>query len=437
MAGADALLWTIDRDPVLRSTIVAVLVLDGAPPPADVRDLFTGLVGVVPRLRWRGERSPWHAGPRWRSDDRFDLDQHLQHVALPAPGSLQGVLALAQAMAGQAFDRELPLWEAVLVDGLERDRAALVVKVHHAVVDGIGGLSALLRVTEAEPAASAGTDERTEATSPPLPVRLGTAMARVASHPAASTTRLLHDLVTAGRLVAPAPFPRSPIIRGRGVLRRFGHIDVAMADLQRTAASLDSTVNDVFVAGVLGGLERYHELHGRPVEMLRGLIPVSIRRRGDPVGTNRFVPVRFLLPASIADPGRRVRRVHEILGSPVHDPALRVSDALATLLSRLPPALATAAFGSMLKGGDFVATNVPGPRGDVRVAGSRLERIYAYSPPAGAALNVSLVSVGRWACLGVNVDTAAVPDDSLLLETMRVSFSELTRPAHPARAPRR
>lgn len=434
MAGADALLWTIDRDPVLRSTIVAVLVLEDAPSQADVRDLFTDLAAVVPRLHWRGERpSVGLGGPRWRTDDRFDLDQHLHRVAAPAPGSLDDVLALGQAMAGQAFDRELPLWEALLVEGLEHGRAALVVKVHHAVVDGIGGLSALLRVTEAQPVPPAAAET---VPSRPLAVRVGAALARIGADPGAVAGQLLHDLATAGRLLAPAPFPRSPLVRGRGVMRHFGVLDLALADLRRTAEALDGTVNDVFVAGVLGGLERYHELHGRPVAELRGLIPVSIRRRDDPVGTNRFVPVRFLLPSSIADPRRRVQRVHEILGSPVHDPALRVSDALATLLSRLPPAVATAAFGSMLKGSDFVATNVPGPRGEVRVAGVRLERIYAFSPPAGAALNVSLVSVGRWACLGVNVDTAAVPDDSLLLETLRASFAELTRFAHPARTPR-
>jgi hypothetical protein len=89
----------------------------------------------------------------------------------------------------------------------------------------------------------------------------------------------------------------------------------------------------------------------------------------------------------------------------------------------------------MLKGTDFVATNVPGPRGELQVAGARLERIYAFSPPAGAGVNVSLVSVGRHACLGVNMDTAAVPDDSLLLECFRAAFGELVRLGRPAPAP--
>lgn len=447
MGGADALLWTIDRDPVLRSTIVAVLLLDTDPAPEELRRLFGDLLDVVPRLRWRGAAPVLPGGrARWTVDDRFDLDQHLQRVVAPSPGSLGQVLQLAQAMAGRAFDRELPLWEALVVEGLEHGRAAIVLKIHHALVDGIGGLAALLAVTEG---AAAGHDGRAhhpsgtarpaepeadEALSGTLPVRWLSAAAKLAADPRRAVEGAAHDLVTAARLVAPAPFPRSPLARGRGVLRRFGVFDVQLADLHHTGELLRATLNDVFVAAVLGGLERYHELHGKPVEELRGLIPVSIRRAGDPIGTNRFVPARFLLPAGTADPRARVRRVHAVLGVPVHDPALRVSDTLAALLSRLPPALATAAFGSMLKGSDFVATNVPGPSAEVHVAGARLERIYAFSPPAGAALNVSLVSVGRRACVGVNVDVAAVPDDTLLLECLRASFDELVRLGRPAPA---
>jgi hypothetical protein len=88
----------------------------------------------------------------------------------------------------------------------------------------------------------------------------------------------------------------------------------------------------------------------------------------------------------------------------------------------------------MLKGGDFVATNVPGPRSTVHLAGARLEHLYAFSPPAGAALNVSLVTVGRRACMGINIDTAAVPDHSMLLDCIETSVAELARLGRPTRA---
>ncbi len=446
MAGADALLWTIDRDPVLRSTIVAVLVLDHAPAPEEMRHLFTGLVEVIPRLHWRGVRPGLVGIPHWTHDEGFDLDQHIHRMAAPAPGTLDTVLDLAQAMAGQAFDRALPLWEALCVEGLEHARAALVVKVHHAVVDGIGGLAALLAVTEgrapstgdgSRPGLNAGSQR--SASPPPgaLARRWAGAAARLGLRPRAAVAELLHDAATIGRLLAPAPVPRSPLLRGRGILRRFGVHDVSLPDLRRAGEALGGTVNDVFVAGVLGGLERYHELHGQPVEELRGLIPVSIRRGGDPIGKNRFVPVRFVFPAAVTDPGARLRKGHEVLSAPVHDPALRLSDAVAAVLARMPAELATAAFGSMLKGNDFVATNVPGPRSEVLVGGARLQRVYAFSPPTGAALNVSLVSLGRHACLGVNVDTAAVPDPALLLECLRAAFDEMARLGRPVRTPNR
>ena len=444
MGGADALLWTIDRDPVLRSTIVAVLLLDRAPAPDDLRALFTDLVSVVPRLRCRGMSPPLGVGvARWSVDERFDLDQHVHRVAAAAPATLGTVLALAQSMAGQAFDRQLPAWEALLVEGLELGRAALVVKVHHAVVDGIGGLSALLSVTGPDGHADDGrarhpsTEPHEDVAAPvgPSPLRDVSVVAQRARHPWAAVATLAHDLSMAGRLLAPAPLPRSPLVRGRGILRRFGAFDVPLSGLRHTATVQGTSLNDVFVAAVLGGLERYHGLHGKPVAQLRGLIPVSIRRAGDPIGTNRFVPARFLLPSAVTDPATRLRLVHDALGAPVHDPALRVADVLAEVLCRLPAPLATAAFGSMLKGTDFVATNVPGPRAEVEVAGARLERIYAFSPPAGAGVNVSLVSVGRHACLGVNVDTAAVPDDTLLLECLRAAFGELVRLGRPTPAP--
>ena len=444
MKGEDALLWTIDRDPVLRSTIVAVLVLDRSPAAEDVRSFFDELVAVVPRLHWRGRRPSVGFGiPGWTADPRFDLDQHVNRVTAPAPGSLRTVLLLAQAMGSTAFDRELPLWEALVVDGLEGGHAAIVVKVHHAVVDGIGGLSALLEVAQRRETtrpthdghrAGTGRDHAPAPGAGSAARRLLGSAARLATRPWDHATGLWHDLATVGRLVAPAPTPRSPLARGRGVLRHFAVLDLSLADLRRSAEQLGGTVNDVFVAGVLGGLERYHELHGAPVEELRGLIPVSIRAPGDVVGTNRFVPMRFLLPTALPDPAARVRRVHEILGQPVHDPALHLSDAVAAVLSRLPPAMSTALFGSLLKGGDFVATNVPGPPFAVWAAGAHVERIYAFSPPAGAACNVSLVTLGRRACLGINIDIAAIPDDTMLVDCMRAAFRELTHIGRAERA---
>lgn len=447
MAGADALLWTIDRDPILRSTIVAVLVLDHSPPQDEVVKLFEALRVAVPRIAWRGTRPAFGLGrARWIPDPEFDLGQHLRRVAAPEPGTLQTVLELAESMAGTGFDPALAPWEALTVENLAGGLGALVVKVHHAVVDGIGGLQALLSAADtalpgpspAPPSPPAARHRSDDEPPPPAGGRagglgaLGGLAGELLGAPARAAAGTWHALGTAGRLLAPAPTPCSPILRRRGILRRFAVLDVDNTRLRAAGHAAGGTVNDAFVAAVLGGLCRYHERHGQPARWLRGLLPVSIRSGEDAIAGNRFVPMRFVFPCDDGPAAQRIARVHTVTAAPVHDAALRVSDTLAAALARLPAPASTAVFGSMLKGSDFVATNVPGPKRPVQVAGAEVTRIYAFSPPSGAALNVSLVSIGERAFVGINIDRAAVPDDRLLVDCLTDGFAEVAEVAEVA-----
>jgi WS/DGAT/MGAT family acyltransferase len=435
MAGADALLWTIDRDPILRSTIVAVLVLDHAPPQDEVVKLFEGLRVALPRLAWRGTRPAFGFGrARWVPDPEFDLGQHLRRVAAPEPGTLQTVLELAESMAGTGFDPALAPWEALTVENMAGGLGALVVKVHHAVVDGIGGLQALLSAADTAlpgppPSPQSPSPSPTEHQRATGLAALGGLAGNLLGAPVRVAADTWHALGTAGRLLAPAPTPCSPILRRRGILRRFAVLDVDNARLRAAGHATGGTLNDAFVAAVLGGLCRYHERHGQPARWLRGLLPVSIRSGDDAIAGNRFVPMRFVFPCDDGPAAQRIARVHTVTAAPVHDAALRVSDTLAAGLARLPAPASTAAFGSMLKGSDFVATNVPGPKRPVQVAGAEVTRIYAFSPPSGAALNVSLVSVGDRAFVGINIDRAAVPDDRLLVDCLTDGFAEVAEVA--------
>jgi diacylglycerol O-acyltransferase len=144
MSGSDALLWTISTDPVMRPTIVAVMMLAGTPGWGEVRARVNGLTESVPRLRSRAQsRGPARVRPQFVVDPDFDLDLHLRRVRVADSGSRRHVLDMAQGMATSGFDHALPLWEAVLVEGLDDGGAALVMKVHHALIDGVGGLAAL------------------------------------------------------------------------------------------------------------------------------------------------------------------------------------------------------------------------------------------------------------------------------------------------------
>lgn len=468
MSDSDALLWTIGRDPILRSPVMAVLVLDRSPDLARLEARLDALTRAVPRLRSRAEPRPGRVGPpRWVEDDTFDLGLHLGHLALPGPGSLRQVLDVAQQMDSMAFDPELPLWQAMVVDGLVpfggdegdgADGAAVIVKVHHSVVDGVGGIGVLGRLLDvgrdrdADAARRAPgshhRDERHDGGAPgwlawtaPIGWMASTSraavseVARTVTRPVEQLGRLRDTASSVARLVAPSGRPLSPIMTGRGLDRRFEILDYPVSPWRDAAGAVGGTLNDIFLASVLGGLARYHRSHGVDVERLRALMPVNIRSEADGVGGNRFVPARFVIETA-EDAADLVRRVHAAAAEWKHAPALTVSDRLAQALNHLPPSIATAVFGGMLKGSDFVATNVPGPPVETFLAGSHVDRIFAFAPPSGAGLSVALLTPAEHVCIGMNIDHAAVPDGPRLAACLDQSFTDVLALGRPRRSVR-
>ena len=140
MRNSDAFTWAMESDPRLRSTVVTVVVLDRLPDWEEVRNRFDLVSRKVPMLRQRVVQSPPPAPPRWEFDSDFDLDFHMRQVTAPTPGTFDTVLEMARVAAMEDFDRARPLWEATLIDGLEESGAAVVLKFHHALTDGVGGI---------------------------------------------------------------------------------------------------------------------------------------------------------------------------------------------------------------------------------------------------------------------------------------------------------
>jgi WS/DGAT/MGAT family acyltransferase len=433
MSDSDALLWTLGRDPVLRPTVVAVVVLDGAPPWNEVRSRFEALTHLVPQFRSRVVSAPMGWGrPRWVIDDHFDLDIHVRHMVAPPPATLRTVLDLAQSMATFGFDSALAPWEVVLVEGLDGGGAGLVVKFHHAISDGVGGMAAMLELVdrgEHRGLRAPGSPALPPPAHLPGPSALGwpllaSQVARTAAHPAASVRAARATAESVGRLLAPARRPLSPVWSQRGLGRRFEVLDVPASRLHAVARETAMTVNDVFLCAVVGGFRRYHDQHGIALDALRALMPISVRDERDPAMGNRFVPARFVVGAEL-DPVRRLRRLHEVAQTWKHAPGLALNEVLAAALDALPSWLVTVVWGGLLKGNDFVATNVPGLSFDTSLVGARLQALYAFAPPSGAALNVSLVTMADRACIGVCLDTAAVPDSNVLLEDLSAGFDEV------------
>jgi WS/DGAT/MGAT family acyltransferase len=451
MSDEDALMWNIEKDPVLRSTIVAVALLDGPPDWENLRSRFDRATLLIPRLRQRVLSPPLRIGPpRWAFDPGFDLDFHMRRFRLAPPATRRTLLDTVAPIATASFDRARPLWEFTLIEGLDGDQAAMVLKVHHSITDGVGGMELLLHLVDFERDAPAPQDrpavpppERMSTASlvrdsldhtrrrvlgvvrrTPGAVVRGTAGA-VADIPGAA--RGTFDAVrSVGRTLAPASRPLSPVMTTRSLGRRLEAFDVPFDALKRAAKAADGSINDSFVAAVTNGLARYHERHGEPVDSLRMTIPISLRTASDAPGGNKFAPARFGVPVSANDPREQMRAVGSLVREWRSEPALRMTGQLAFVLNRFPTAMTTALFGSMLKCCDFVTTNVPGAPVPVYVAGARVERFYAFAPPTGASVNVSLISHCDTCCIGIVIDTAAVPDTDVLVQCLRDGFDDVS-----------
>src|SRR4051812_14521695 len=160
MSDEDALMWHIEKDPVLRSTIVAVAVLDQPPDWDRLRARFDRATLLIPRLRQRVLSPPLRIGPpRWTFDPSFDLDFHLRRFRLAPPSSMRALLDVVGPIATASFDRARPLWEFTLLEGLDGEQCAMVMKVHHAITDGVGGMELLLHLVDFERGA-ADPDDR-------------------------------------------------------------------------------------------------------------------------------------------------------------------------------------------------------------------------------------------------------------------------------------
>jgi WS/DGAT/MGAT family acyltransferase len=353
----------------------------------------------------------------------------------------------------QGFDRARPLWEFTVVEGLEGGRSGLIIKVHHAITDGVGAVKIAMHLFDLERDGPAARPEMPEA--PEVHVlnqrerfidamnherrrQLGVAKrsfgtlvgaAASAAADAAGTVRSLGETAASdGRMLAPATHPLSPVMTGRSLSVRFDTISVPLADMKAAAKRADGKLNDAFVAAVAGGRRRYHEHHGAPVDALRMTMPINIRTEDtDDLAGNLFAPARFPVPLTIDDPLERMRAMRDLVSQQRGEPALALTEPLAGVLYRLPTSVATGVFGAMLRGVDFVTSNVPGVPIPVYLAGARLEAQYAFGPMSGAAANITLLSYLDDLAIAVNSDPAAIPDPEVFHACLLEGIDEVRK----------
>lgn len=453
MSAADALMWSIEKDPMLRSTITTVFLLDRAPDRELFRNRMERVTRLVPRLRQRVRGHPYSiAPPRWEIDPNFDLDYHLRWMRAAGGGTSRELFDLAEPVAMQGFDRARPLWEFVVVEGLEDDRAAVIAKVHHAITDGVGGMKMQMEMLdlEREPAVQpelppapevrvlseaervmdalaheAGRSARAARGSLEAVAR---ALGRAGGDPVGVGLEVADTALSVARILSPAFRPLSPLMTHRSLSVRFDTLQIDLPTAKTAAKVSGGKLNDAFVAGVAGGLARYHRAKGIEAAGVRMSMPINIRGADTAaVAGNQFAPARMILPLVHDDPIARMTAVRELVAAARAEPALTLTDPVAGVLCRLPTSATTGLFGAMLRGIDVVTSNVPGAPVPVFLAGARMEAQIAFGPMAGAAANITLLSYQDDCNIGINTDPAAVDDPDLFVECLRDSFDEILK----------
>ena len=452
MSQTDAFTWAMESDPRLRSTVVTVIMLDRSPDWDVIRSRFEVLSRNLPIWRRRVVESPPPAPPRWEDAPDFDIGFHLRRVSAPEPGNLDGVLEMARVAAMSDFDRARPLWTATLIEGLDDGGAAVLCKFHHGLTDGVGGVQIAMHLFDLTEEPRAIEDVETKSGDPEVHQQgplgeyldgmvdiarydlglLGRAVTgAVGAAPKLLVNAIRRPLQTAAsaadmaasvyRTMRPVTQTGSPLMTERTLVRRLAVHHVPLARMKEAAHRSGGALNDAFVAGISGGLRRYHERHGVPVGDLHLTMPISIRKDDDGMGGNRITLARFDVPVGVADPAERISETHERTSRARNERSTPYIQLIAGAMNLMPRWY----IGSVLRKVDFLASDVPGVPVPVYLGGAKVLVQYAFGPTIGSAVNVTLLTYVDTCALGIDVDTGAIPDFEEFYDCLVAGFDEV------------
>jgi len=434
----------------------ALVVFEGPPPSReDFVEHIESRLGLVPRYRQKLAFPRFEMGrPFWIDDPQFNIDYHVRHTALPAPGTIEQLRGLAGRIFSQRLDRSKPLWELWLIQGLESGKFALISKTHHALVDGVSGvdLSAVLFDLGPVPQEIEGAgDEWTPEAEPSDAELVAEGVKGLLRRPAELAGQAVGALSHPGRAVDEAreaaegvgeilwaglnPAPEVPLNQTIGPHRRLWWIRSELAQLKAIKNSLGGTVNDVVLAVVAGAVGRWLRERGVRTEglELRALVPVSIRS-DDEHGQlgNRIAAMRGPLPVYAEDPVERLNIVRaEMEGLKESKQALG-AEVIAGLQDFAPPTILAQAsrvnFSTRLF--NLIVTNVPGPQFPLYLLGREMEEIVPIAfLPDNHALAIAIMSYNGKLDFGLLADYDAMPDLEAMAHHVEDSLGELLEAA--------
>jgi diacylglycerol O-acyltransferase / wax synthase len=433
-----------------------------------IRAYIASRLHLVPRYRQRLAFVPIVNRPVWVDDDHFNLNYHVRHANLPHPGDERQLKRLCGRIMSQQLDREKPLWEAWIIEGLQGGRFVLLSKAHHCMVDGIAGVDLIAALMSPNPDEQIEKPPHWEPRPAPTPMQLLreelAARARAPAQLARTLRRALDEpervreeigerasavwqMMEAG-LLPPAP---TPLNRPIGPHRRFDWLALELGEVKAVKNRLGGTVNDVVLAIIAGAMRRF--LQRRKVSLngleYRVTIPVNTRapEQQGQMG-NRVSAWLAVLPIQERDPRQRLERVREMTGTLKKSHQARGAETLIQLAEWVPPL--TVALGvrltSWLHPYNLIISNVPGPQLPLYMLGAPMRKGYPLLPLfENQGLAVAILSYAGKLCFGINADWDLVPDLHAFVEDISASFRELQgpvdgverKPAAPARAGRR
>ncbi len=437
-----------------------ICIFEGPPPSyTDLLDHVRSRLHLVPRFRQKLAYPPVPTGrPFWIDDPAFNLEYHVRHSALPAPGSEEQLRNMAARVFSQQLDRTKPLWEIWMVQGLTRKRFAFVTKTHHALVDGVSGVDIATVLFDVKPVPEPAEDEHEWIPGPEpsaasllardaegvarAPVRALRRLERGLQHP----RRTLAEVSEAAEALGEVgwnfanPAPKVPLNVEIGSHRRYTWVRGDLGQFKRIKGVLGGTVNDVVLAVVSGALREW--LHKRGVKTegmeLRAQVPVSIRAE-DQHGHlgNQIAAVRGPIPVYADDPVKRLELCRQGMQGIKDSKQALGAEVISRFNDFAPPTLLAQAarvnFSTRLF--NLVVTNVPGPQIPLYVLGRELEDIFpvGFLPP-DQALFVAIMSYNGGINFGLLADYDAIDDVEDIAAGIEASIAELAEAAEAADA---
>ena len=455
--------FLLQEGPSSHMHVGGLTLLEG-PPPAleEFLEQIRRRLHLVPR--YRHKLASTHTAldasrPVWVDDPNFNLEYHVRHTALPAPGDWEQLCNLTARIFSQQLDRSKPLWEMWLIEGLRDDRFALISKTHHSLIDGIAGVDLATVLFDLSPTPppvrhsgrpwqphrEPGTLELLAAGTRGA-LRAGAELLAGAADALAHPDHALHSAREAAEGVGEIvwavlnPAPPTPLNVDIGPHRRFVGVGSPLEDFKLVKNAFDCTVNDVVLAVVAGALRDFLIDRGVRTEGLemRALVPVSVRAEDEhhQMG-NRIVVMRGPLPVYMADPLQRLRFVKREMDGLKESKQALGAEVIAGAQNFAPPTILAQAsrlnFSTRLF--NLIVTNVPGPQFPLYVLGRRMLEAYPVAfLPQRHALAIAIMSYNGQMNFGLLGDLDAMYDIDRFGERIAEELAALVSLARGATA---